>query len=80
MDLKKREFYLISSKEMIKYVDIEENQNSKLVQTETSVHTPTPAPNNYHTEIPTCTVLSMGEGVRRRVNLSKLKIMALLWE
>ena len=37
--LKKWEFYSISSKEMITYVDNEENQNFERVQRETHIHT-----------------------------------------
>ena len=49
------------------YTNNEENQNFERVQTETPMHTPTPVPNNYHTKILTCMILSMEEGFMRRV-------------
>ena len=55
------------------YVDNEENQNFERVKTETPTHTPTTVPNNYHTKIPTCMVLSIEEGVMRIVKVFENK-------
>ena len=49
------------------YVDDDENQNFEWVQTETSMHTPTLVPKNYHTKLPICIICSVEEGIMRRV-------------
>ena len=65
-ELKKWGSYSIEYEGVMTCVDNEENQNFERAKTETSMHTPTPEPKNYHTKIPTCIICSTEEGLMRR--------------
>ena len=52
---------------MMAYVDNEGNQNFDRVQTETPMYTTTLVSDNYHTNMPTCNIFSMEDGIMRMV-------------